>query len=50
MELKGIERHQTWEDTLDLPHVLVAEASGQAREEALPASLLQEHREAVNTR
>jgi predicted SAM-dependent methyltransferase len=49
-ELKGIERHRTWEDTPDLPHVLVAEASGEAREEALPANLLEEHRVAINAR
>ena len=49
-ELRGIERHRTWEDTPDLPHVLVAEASGEAREEPLPAKILEEHREAINTR
>ena len=49
-ELKGIERHRTWEDTPDLPHVLVAEASGEGREEPLPANLIQEHREAINAR
>jgi predicted SAM-dependent methyltransferase len=27
-ELSGLERHETWEDTSDLPHVLIVEASG----------------------
>ncbi len=49
-ELKGIERHETWVDTPELPHVLVAEASGEAREEPLPASLLEEHRVAVSAK
>lgn len=44
---KGLERHETWEDTPDLPHVLVVEASGQARPERLPAELLREFREAL---
>jgi len=49
-ELSGIERHQTWVDTPELPHVLIAEASGQAAEEPLPAALLKEFREAINAR
>jgi predicted SAM-dependent methyltransferase len=49
-ELSGIERHQTWVDTPELPHVLIAEASGQAAEEPLPATMLKEFREAINAR
>jgi len=29
-EFAGLERHQTWEDTPELPHVLIVEASGSA--------------------
>ena len=46
-ELAGLERHETWEDTPELPHVLVVEASGVARPEPIPAPLLQELREAL---
>jgi hypothetical protein len=49
-ELSGIEKHETWQDTAEMPHVLIAEASGQAAEEPLPAALLEEFRVAVNTR
>jgi predicted SAM-dependent methyltransferase len=49
-ELSGIERHETWQDTPDLPHVLIAEASGESREEPLPADVLREFREAINAR
>jgi len=49
-ELRGLERHETWEDTPDLPHVLVVEASGAARREPLPAALLQELREALGSK
>ena len=45
--LQGLERHETWEDTPDLPHVLIVEASGAARPESLPADLMQEFREAM---
>ncbi len=45
--LRGLERHETWQDTPDLPHVLIVEASGTARPERLPAALLQEFREAL---
>ena len=27
-ELSGLERHETWHDTPELPHVLIVEASG----------------------
>jgi hypothetical protein len=33
-----------------MPHVLVVEASGEGREEPLPAALIGEFREAVNIR
>ena len=49
-ELTGIERHQTWEDTPELPHVLVVEASGESAGQPLPARMLEEFREAINTR
>lgn len=49
-ELSGIERHETWQDTPELPHVLIAEASGESREEPLPADVLREFREAINAR
>ncbi len=47
-EMRGLERHETWEDTLDLPHVLVAEASGSGEDEhALSWELLLEYRQAL---
>jgi predicted SAM-dependent methyltransferase len=49
-ELKGVERHKTWQETPELPHVLVAEASGKTREEPLPETMLREFREAIETR
>jgi 2-polyprenyl-3-methyl-5-hydroxy-6-metoxy-1,4-benzoquinol methylase len=49
-ELSGIEKHETWQDTAEMPHVLIAEASGQAAEEPLPATLVEDFRVAVNTR
>ncbi len=49
-ELRGLERHETWNDTPELPHVLVVEASGNGRPETLPAGLLQELREALTSR
>ena len=49
-ELSGIEKHETWQDTPEMPHVLIAEASGEAREEPLPATLVEEFRVAVSTR
>ncbi len=49
-ELAGLERHQTWEDTPELPHVIVAEAEGRAAPRALPEKWLEEFREAVSTR
>ncbi|HYK43402.1 MAG TPA: hypothetical protein VE007_13525 [Thermoanaerobaculia bacterium] len=49
-ELKGLERHETWEDTPELPHVLIAEASGRRQPAPLPEKLLTEFREAIGTR
>ncbi len=49
-ELKGLERHETWEDTPDLPHVLIVEASGAARPEKIPEKLLREFREAIGSK
>ncbi|HYV42556.1 MAG TPA: methyltransferase domain-containing protein [Thermoanaerobaculia bacterium] len=49
-ELVGIERHETWQDTPEMPHVLVAEASGQAPGESLPDQMLKEFREAIKVR
>jgi predicted SAM-dependent methyltransferase len=47
-ELRGIERHQTWQDTPEIPHVLIAEASGEAPPRPLPEKELKEFREAIN--
>ncbi len=49
-ELKGLERHETWEDTPELPHVLIAEASGMAKPENIPENLLREFREAISSK
>jgi predicted SAM-dependent methyltransferase len=49
-ELRGLERHETWDDVPDLPHVLVVEASGAAKPEPIPAPLLREFREALAAR
>jgi predicted SAM-dependent methyltransferase len=49
-ELAGLERHEKSGDTAELPHVLVAQASG--RRERLPMSraLLEEYRQALQAR
>ncbi len=49
-ELSGLERHETWEDTPDLPHVLIVEASGHDETGGIPEALLKEFREAVEAR
>ncbi|MEO8190766.1 MAG: methyltransferase domain-containing protein [Acidobacteriota bacterium] len=46
-ELRGLERHETWEDTPDLPHVIIAEASGRAAPRPLPAKVVDSFREAI---
>ncbi|HYR46411.1 MAG TPA: hypothetical protein VER78_05345 [Thermoanaerobaculia bacterium] len=48
--LRGIERHRTWEDTPEMPHVLIVEASGSSPERPLPDRVLEEFREAIATR
>jgi predicted SAM-dependent methyltransferase len=49
--LRGLERHQTWEDTESLPHVLIGEALGRAdRPEPLPEKMMQEFLEAIHAR
>ncbi|MDQ6893190.1 MAG: hypothetical protein M3167_11005 [Acidobacteriota bacterium] len=50
VELKGLERHETWEDTPELPHVLIAEAAGRRAPAPLPEKPLTEFREAIGTR
>jgi len=49
-ELSGLERHETWEDTPDLPHVLIVEAEGEAEAVPIPEELLKEFREALEAR
>jgi predicted SAM-dependent methyltransferase len=47
--LRGIERHETWQDEPQLPHVLVAEASGiAARRRSLPSGTLEDYWNAVD--
>lgn len=46
-ELRGLERHQTWQDTPELPHVIIGEASGHAPGQPIPEKLLREYREAI---
>jgi predicted SAM-dependent methyltransferase len=49
-ELRGLERHETWEDTPDLPHVLIVEAWGRAEPGELNVRELKEFREAIAVR
>ncbi len=49
-QLSGLERHQTWEDTPELPHVIIAEASGSDRPRPLPEKMLQEFLEAIHAK
>jgi predicted SAM-dependent methyltransferase len=49
-ELSGLERHETWEDTPDLPHVLIVEASGRGKSGGIPEEMLKEFREAIGAR
>jgi predicted SAM-dependent methyltransferase len=46
--LRGLERHETWEDTPELPHVLIAEASGFAPPQPLPKRAITEFMEAIH--
>ena len=49
-ELAGLERHETWEDTPDLPHVLIVEASGAAAPRPFADQLIKDFREAIGSR
>ena len=49
-ELRGLERHETWVDTPELPHVLIVEAWGQASPGELDAKELKEFREAIGAK
>jgi predicted SAM-dependent methyltransferase len=50
-ELSGLERHETWEDTPELPHVLIADASGTAENPSgIPKDLLDEYLRDVGVR
>jgi len=47
--LSGIERHETWQDAPDLPHVLVVEASGKRPAgTTMPDNLLKDYWSAVD--
>ncbi len=48
--LKGLERHETWDDSPDLPHVLIVEALGSAPPEPISDKWLKEFREAMGAR
>ena len=49
-ELAGLERHERSGDTDELPHVLVAQASGRAGRVPMPRELLEEYRQALEAR
>ena len=49
-ELAGLERHETWEVTPDLPHVLIVEAWGAAEPRPFAEPLMREFREAIGSR
>jgi hypothetical protein len=49
-ELTNLERHEKWEDTPELPHVLIVEASGVAPPVPLPPEQMKEFREAIGAR
>jgi predicted SAM-dependent methyltransferase len=48
-EMRGLERHEKFQDSPDLPHVLIAEASGEGDPTQLEEAFLQEYRMAVST-
>lgn len=48
--LANLERHETWEDTPELPHVLIAQADGRADPQPFPKALLDEYRDSINAR
>jgi predicted SAM-dependent methyltransferase len=49
-ELSGLERHEKSGDTDELPHVLVAQASGRAEKRPMPRDLIEEYRQALQAR
>jgi predicted SAM-dependent methyltransferase len=49
-ELRGLERHERWEERDGLLHVLVAEAWGTGPREPIPPELLKEFRETMAVR
>jgi hypothetical protein len=49
-ELAQLERHEKSGDSPELPHVLIAQASGRGPERAFPKSLLEEYRQALDAR
>jgi len=46
-DLANLERHETWQDSVDLPHVLIAQASGRADRRPFPEDLLVEWRQSI---
>ncbi len=49
-EFAGLERHEQWVDTPDLPHVLIVEATGRGSGGGLQEAELREFREALGAR
>ena len=49
-DLRGLERHERWEEQETLLHVLVAEAWGTGLREPLPTDFLKEFRETMSAR
>jgi predicted SAM-dependent methyltransferase len=49
-ELAGLERHEKSGDAPELPHVLIAQASGLGEKRAMPENLLEEYRQALEAR
>ena len=49
-ELAGLERHEKSGDTPELPHVLIAQASGRGEKRAISGDLLEEYRQALEAR
>jgi predicted SAM-dependent methyltransferase len=49
-DLANIEKHETWIDTPDLPHVLVVEAAGIAEPSPIPPAMLAEFFQGIDSR
>jgi hypothetical protein len=49
-ELAGLERHEKSGDTAELPHVLVAQASGRGERRPMSREMLEEYRQALEAR